>query len=761
MIRDIKIGDIIGPLFYEEDLNFEVYDIFKGGMGVVYAGLIAKHGAIIALKTFQDRFINSDIDNDRFQQESLAWIKLEIHPNIVYALTFDVVDRRPFICLEFVAPDENNRNTLEDYLRTNLSNSQIIDWAIQFCYGMSHAFSRGVSPHRDIKPTNIMITQEKLVKITDFGLANVWDPDLIFKEDSSTKEITALKGTDNEILSGTPPWMAPENFSGYADIKSDIYSFGIVLYQMINNGKLPFEAESLDGWKQVHQNNKIPQMDSILFSIVEKCTEKDPENRYNDFNELKKDLEALYIEETGKRPYKPTKLIHPSKGFYFRKGYGFEKLGMTDEALRIYADVKKMDSESYLDMINLGAAFNRLNQPKNAIKEYKRAVELNPNHPLGHYNLGNAYNYNGQIKEAIDEYEDALRLNPDYKECHTNYGNLLRNIGNLDEAINHYNIVLDSDSDFFKAKVNLGIALMFKEEYVAALKLFQDAEKIKPESTEVLINWGFLLSLIGDYYGAISKYAKALSLDPESSEAHDKMGLLFLNKGNLNRAVHEFKEAIRTEPANYVAHQHLGRSLQRMGNINEALESYNNSISIKSDYDVAWHEKGTTLAQQGHLDEALECFEETLKLNPGNALSWINKGSVYGLNIKHKEALECFDRAIEIDPDLAEAWYHKGLAISQLKNKKWVDETFRCFNQAIKIEPMFAQAYFQKSLLCGLLENVDDALVFVNKALEIDQNNVKYLNYKAAALFFQNKNDEATKCIEKAKKIDPGWKFEL
>ncbi len=194
MINNIQIGDEIGPIAYESDLNFEVINIIRGGMGIVYIGLLKKYGTINAVKTFKDEYIHFEGAIDQFEKESLAWINLEMHPNIVNAMLFDVIGDRPFIFIELIFPDEKNRNTLEHYLNSDLSNAQILDWGIQFCYGMNHAFCRGVSPHRDIKPANIMITRDKLLKITDFGLAKIWDNQKLTTNDHSSKhELTLLR----------------------------------------------------------------------------------------------------------------------------------------------------------------------------------------------------------------------------------------------------------------------------------------------------------------------------------------------------------------------------------------------------------------------------------------------------------------------------------------------------------------------------------------------------------------------------------------
>jgi serine/threonine protein kinase len=462
MLKKIEIGDKIGT-------EFVVYGICggegKSGMGIVYICAHIDVKSLLALKTFQDRYINSNDIKDSFKQEALAWINLDRHPNIVNAGTFAIIDDRPFIYMEFIAPDKNNRNTLDDYLKENLSDKQVLDWAIQFCHGMEHANSHGLFSHRDIKPANIMIRADKLLKITDFGLAKLWDSKTdSFSSKNNEKDLSQLtifNNTNGQSIAGTPPWMAPEQFDGHADVKSDIYSFGITLYQMINRGKLPFNCNTYEEWENAHKTVELPNIDSEIFPIVKKCLNKNPVDRYNDFKELRNDLEKIF-KNTGEKLYSPES-IEQSADMHVTKGYGFQNLGFREEAYSEYIKAAQIDSKSCLTRINTGSGFHDLNKLDEAIIEYKKAIELEPDNSMAHYNLGNVYYESKMFTEAIIEYKKAIELNPEFKECHVNYGNLLRDMDKIDESITELKTALDIDPNFFKAKINLGITLTKKQ----------------------------------------------------------------------------------------------------------------------------------------------------------------------------------------------------------------------------------------------------------------------------------------------------------
>mgnify|MGYP001010546152 FL=1 len=649
-VNDFK-NDIYGAQSTEDIINDElgekigsdlrVYRVLKGGMGVVYICLAVNYGYILVLKTYQDKFINSEEEKDKFIQEAYAWLKLEKHPNIVRGGTVLTIDDRLFIVLEYIPPDERDRNTLDDYLNSEtLSKVQILDWAIQFCYGMEYAKSRGVAPHLDIKPQNIMITRDdKLLKITDFGLAKISD-----------KEFKSLITENEKEYPGTDEWMAPEVFDGNAEVRSDIYSFGIVLYQMLNEGKHPFIVDNHSEWETAHKTHDVPYINTNLFPIIKKCLEKNPEKRYQSFKLLRFDLEEIYKSEIDNNIYTPSIEGLEIDGHFF-KGYGFEALGFNDLAIFEYEKAKKTDSDNFLSNINLGSIFNRFQRPRDAINLYKKAVKLEPNSPMAYYNLGNAYNYDGQIGKAVQEYEKAIKLEPKFKECHINYGNLLRDIGKLDQAIEHFEAALENDPHFFIGLVNLGSALASKGLYDEAVQVFKDAEKISNNIYILYDYWGNCLISKEDYKGAFYKYLKAIALNPEYLNSQIGLGLSLIGLKKFDEGIQKFKEIIDNNPDNYEAFHCLGQAYANTENHTQAIPYFDECIRIEPESIDAYNQKGTLLALQRKHEEALECFDKALEINPNSDYALANKGNSLGKQGRHEEALEFFEKALEINPN--------------------------------------------------------------------------------------------------------------
>lgn len=269
-----KIGDFIGR-------QFEVYDVLgRGGFGIVYLVYCHETGSAYAFKTFRDEYLADEATRERFRREAEIWAELQRHPYLVRAYFVLEVARRLYIAMEYIAPDEWGLNSLEDYLQRRPPKlAQSLRWAIQFCYGMEYAYSRGIRCHRDIKPPNIMIGQDKAVKITDFGLAGVPGPTTArpWIKLSLAQGRVGLSGqTIQGIGFGTPTHMPPEQFTNAADCdeRSDIYAFGVVLYQMVRGGQLPFlsplprdtsEAEMARFWRamqRLHSGAVLPKVDS-------------------------------------------------------------------------------------------------------------------------------------------------------------------------------------------------------------------------------------------------------------------------------------------------------------------------------------------------------------------------------------------------------------------------------------------------------------------------------------------------------------------
>jgi serine/threonine protein kinase len=159
------VGDFIGD-------RFEVFDIHEGGMSLVYVAndhLGETGRTVVALKTLKDELLGHRVRRSRFATECRLWVQLGQHPNIVQAHAVEIIGGKPYAVLELVQGGD-----LVRWIGSpRLDLAQTLRFGVQFCLGMEHAVRQGLSCHRDIKPGNLLITEDGTLKITDFGLARI------------------------------------------------------------------------------------------------------------------------------------------------------------------------------------------------------------------------------------------------------------------------------------------------------------------------------------------------------------------------------------------------------------------------------------------------------------------------------------------------------------------------------------------------------------------------------------------------------------
>jgi serine/threonine-protein kinase len=266
--------------------------IGKGGMGEVFLADDIELERLVALKVLPVDVANDSERLRRFAQEAKAVSALN-HPNIITIHEIGKTDNTHFIATEYIEGE-----TLHSRLRSERMNlKSVLDVAIQVASALDAAHRAGIV-HRDIKPENVMIRPDAVVKILDFGIAKLIEkrPDKIDEEAA-----TAIKaGTQAGMIIGTASYMSPEQAKGKpVDARSDIFSFGVVLYEMLA-GKQPFDGEnaldvigSILNKEPVSLSQLAPDIPRELQRIVEKSLRKDREERYQTAKDLLIDLKDV------------------------------------------------------------------------------------------------------------------------------------------------------------------------------------------------------------------------------------------------------------------------------------------------------------------------------------------------------------------------------------------------------------------------------------------------------------------------------------
>jgi serine/threonine protein kinase len=339
---EFQIGDRIAG-------RFEVGEIHRGGMGVVYVVRERLEGGeprTLALKTLRDEFLRDPRRSRRFATECHLWVRLGSHPNLVRALDLEEIEGRPFVVLEYVDGGELGR-----WIGTpRLDLPRALGFGVQFCLGMEQALRAGLACHRDIKPGNLLIGRDGTLKIADFGLVRLraeflaggigpdrpiplddaaerlpilwddprdrdgpgprpeaWDDDATVDAPDPLATLDYVPGeraphsrlTATGWQLGTYPYMAPEQFvdAARADVRTDIYAFGIVLFEMLMSVR-PFRGRTPAMFRRQHERYAPPsvvaaiprrfrRVAGTIDEVVQRCLKKDPGDRFPSIEALR------------------------------------------------------------------------------------------------------------------------------------------------------------------------------------------------------------------------------------------------------------------------------------------------------------------------------------------------------------------------------------------------------------------------------------------------------------------------------------------
>jgi eukaryotic-like serine/threonine-protein kinase len=278
--------------------GYEVLSLLgAGGMGEVYRARDPVLKREVAIKILPS-FVSRDPDRlRRFEQEAEAAAALN-HPNILAVYFFGVFDGAPYLVSELLL-GETLRQQLQ---RGPLPVSKAVDYGVQIAHGIAAAHEKGIV-HRDLKPENLSVIHDGRVKILDFGLAKLTQP----QEEIDPTSPTVASATEPGVVLGTAGYMAPEQVRGQAvDRRADIFAFGAILYEMLTGTRAFQRSTSADTMAAI-LNEYPPSISHLAQStpqglqrVVHRCLEKNPAQRFQSASDLAFALEAL--SETGSVP---------------------------------------------------------------------------------------------------------------------------------------------------------------------------------------------------------------------------------------------------------------------------------------------------------------------------------------------------------------------------------------------------------------------------------------------------------------------------
>jgi eukaryotic-like serine/threonine-protein kinase len=275
-----------------------VYEILAaigaGGMGEVYRAKDTRLARDVAIKVLPEEFFEGEERRQRFEREAKLLASLN-HPNVASIHSFEEIPgslSRHVLVMELLE-GETLRAALAG---AKVSTKKALDWARQIAQGLAAAHEKGIV-HRDLKPENVFVTKDGRIKILDFGLAKLTQSE---ESSGATNLPTATRGTEPGVVMGTLGYMSPEQVKGKpADARSDIFSFGAILYEMLS-GQRAFHRETAAETISAILKEDPPDLSTTnqnvppgLERLVAHCLEKSPEQRFHSAHDLAFDLESV------------------------------------------------------------------------------------------------------------------------------------------------------------------------------------------------------------------------------------------------------------------------------------------------------------------------------------------------------------------------------------------------------------------------------------------------------------------------------------
>lgn len=599
--------------------------VAEGGMGAVYRAIDTNLGRPVALKVISRAFISTD-DKRRFAREAKAASALN-HPNIVTIYEYNSEAGLDFIAMEFV-----EGVPLDKLLRQRGTPLPVLfDYARQVASALAKAHALGIV-HRDLKPGNIMITTDGVAKVLDFGLAK--------QETADPDQGTATALTRVGMVMGTPAYMSPEQAMGEAvDYRSDIFSFGVILYEMVS-GRRPFQGENAQATlRQILYKEPTPLGDTApgaASDLISKCLRKKREERLASMTDAVALLSPPHV-APAVSPRRRTRNAAVVAVVAMVLGAAGSLLspGVRHRILPARAAVA---SPATADSLN-GTASELTTRARGLLRRYDRsgyldrsirlletALERDRQFAPAYAALAEAYLRKGHsvtsadnhwLKLARDSASQAVSANPDLAEAHTSLGDVLLEAGEAAPAKTEIERALQLDP--------LSSA--------ACLALARLNAKSDPARAETL-------------------YRKAAKLAPDDWIPHSEYGLFLYRAARYREAAAEWQEATRVTPDNVFMWRNLGAAYHMLNEFDKSESALQKALEIEPTAAV-WNNLGTARFFQGHYTESVAAFEKAVALNPTNYLNWGNLGDAYRWAPgQRNKAAGAYARAISLVRDL-------------------------------------------------------------------------------------------------------------
>ncbi|MDT4953494.1 MAG: eukaryotic-like serine/threonine-protein kinase [Acidobacteriota bacterium] len=700
-----------------------------GGMGEVYLAEDTRLNRIVALK-----FIPAEVATDqkrmqRFNQEAHAISALN-HPNIITIHEIEQDSPLPFIATEYIEGE-----TLRDHMaRGRMKIEEALDVAIQTGNALAAAHAKDIV-HRDIKPENIMLREDGYVKILDFGLAKLME-----KQATSPEAITQVH-TDIGAVIGTARYMSPEQARGLEiDGRTDIFSLGIVLYEMLA-GRSPFTGATnhevvaaILKEEPLPISNYIAHVPTRLQEILSRALAKDRDARYQTIKELLDDLKAFrqdfefeikLARETGSggggttagtgtdrfaRITASEPMAHPNLSEMLQGSDQKRRKRMTFIAIAVLAAVlagfsvwyfmrvsQAIDSVAVLPFVNVGgdvnteylsdgiteSIINSLSQLPNLKVIARSSVFRYKGKEIDPQTVGRELGVRAVLTGRVVQMGDQLSIQTELVDVDTqtrlwgeNYNRKVSDIIPLQDEISR------------EISEKLRLKLSGKEREQLSKRYTENSE-----AYQLYWKGRYLWNRRRpeDIREAIRDFQSAIDLDPNYALAYTGLADCFV-LGNLLQmspreampiAIEKTNRALAIDPGLAEAHTSLAKiKLSYEWDWTGAEAEFKKAIELKPGYATAYQWYGVYLSEMGRHAESLEQRKRALNLDPLSLSTSTGVGRAYFWAHRYDEAIQHLQETLEKDAKYADTHWSFGLAY---EGKKMYEEAIASFQSAISL----------------------------------------------------------------------------
>jgi tetratricopeptide (TPR) repeat protein/serine/threonine protein kinase len=779
------IGAVIGPYKLLEQIG-------EGGMGTVWmAQQTEPVKRVVALKVIKAGMDSKQVIA-RFEAERQA-LALMDHAHIARVLDAGTtVAGRPYFVMDLVKGVPITHYCDEH----RLTPRQRLELFLPVCQAVQHAHQKGII-HRDLKPSNVLVALydgKPVPKVIDFGVAKAAGASLTDK--------TLVTGFGNIV--GTLEYMSPEQAEVNQldiDTRSDIYSLGVLLYELLA-GSPPFTRKELEKAGMLEMlrvireqepskpSTKLSSSDALptlsanrgtepakltrlvrgeLDWIVMKALEKDRNRRYETANGFAMDVQRYLADE-------PVLACPPSVGYRLRKFARRNKAVLVTAALILIAITVVAGSVGWI--INDRQAQQRMTEREveNAVVEAERLQgEARWAEALSWLSRAEGVLAHGAGNDDLRQRVQSLRAD-------------LEMVAALEEirlkTEEDLRVVFQSkDPAYEKVCREYGIDVMALDAAEAAKRI--QARSIHDHLTDALYDWlisasqtqkiDHLWTVLGladpdEWRNALRTAVwrgdfaaqRQLAAQPEFARLRPYtaafLGRQFHNRGETAKALELFLAVQQRHPDDYWINHTLGWCYATMQppRLDQAIRFKTATVALRPRSSAARVNLGVTLWESGAHDEAIACYRKAIELNPKNFDAHNNLGNTFSERGKFEAALDCYRKAIGLNPEYAIAHYNIGNLFARQGK---LDDAVAWYRKSIAFEPHYVSAHNNLGATLYRQGKLEEAIAACQKAIKLDPNHASAHDNLGWALQSQGKLEEAVACWRKAIELEPSPKL--